>query len=573
MKSYSAVVVETKNGCPGEAALAKDVLERQIAKRSGQFVVYCLTEERTSPLRLTLAPDESLPLDSFRIADAGADEIRIEAQSMSGLMAGVGKFLRCSRFDLGWFTPGNWRGVSSPKYPVRGIYFATHGSNWFETAPECELAEYVEEMALWGFNAIKWWYCLADYDSPDSPKSLRMVERLRLISRCATKVGMQVTAGIGANEGFNSTPEKLRASWKVENGYFERPIAWFLSQICPAKPGGTELILKNREAMLDLFADVNFSEVTLWPYDQGGCTCAECAPWGAKGYLTLAPKVAEVWKRRFPESRVVVSTWEFDKFVHGEFEALAQAFNPPPAWVDGILAEDHKGRPPEFILRHGVPGGLPLIGFPEITMWGFEPWGGYGALVNPAGLQSMWNQVRDITQGGFPYSEGPFEDVNKAICARFYWDDQPAAETLREYASFEFSPDLAGEIAAALELLEKSLPRDFPSKTLPVKYEIRDTASAEAAWEAISGLDNRLRPAVRRSWRWRLIFLRALIDHELVRHGGLVSPECEDALNELTEIYRYKSEANYLMHPQRVVRHGKPLSSRLQRPESSSPSQ
>lgn len=106
--------------------------------------------------------------------------------------------------------------------------------------------------------------------------------------------------------GSISTPEKLRASWKVENGYFERRIAWFLGQICPAKPGGTELILKNCEAMLDLFADVIFSEVTLWAYDQGGCTCAECAPWGAKSYLTLAPKVAEVWKRRFPEGRIEI---------------------------------------------------------------------------------------------------------------------------------------------------------------------------------------------------------------------------------------------------------------------------
>lgn len=61
-----------------------------------------------STLRVRLEPDDSMTLDSFCIVDAGADEIRIEAQSMSGLMAGGGKFLCGSRFDLGWFTLGAW---------------------------------------------------------------------------------------------------------------------------------------------------------------------------------------------------------------------------------------------------------------------------------------------------------------------------------------------------------------------------------------------------------------------------------------------------------------------------------
>ena len=29
--------------------------------------------------------------------------------------------------------------------------------------------------------------------------------------------------------------------------------------------------------------------------------------------------------------------------------------------------------------EHGAPGGRPVIDFPEISMWGGKPWGGYGA--------------------------------------------------------------------------------------------------------------------------------------------------------------------------------------------------
>jgi len=53
--------------------------------------------------------------------------------------------------------------------------------------------------------------------------------------------------------------------------------------------------------------------------------------------------------------------------------------------------------------------------------------------------QRAWNWVKDRDEGGFPYSEGIYEDLNKAVFAQFYWDpDKSAAETIREYSRLNF---------------------------------------------------------------------------------------------------------------------------------------
>jgi hypothetical protein len=73
-------------------------------------------------------------------------------------------------------------------------------------------------------------------------------------------------------------------------------------------------------------------------------------------------------------------------------------------------------------LKLPIPDNLPLVGFPEISMEGMYPWGGFGANPQPARFQKDWNRVKNRVQGGFPYSEGTFEDLDKAIFAQFYWN-------------------------------------------------------------------------------------------------------------------------------------------------------
>ncbi len=54
----------------------------------------------------------------------------------------------------------------------------------------------------------------------------------------------------------------------------------------------------------------------------------------------------------------------------------------------------------------------------------------------------------------------------------------------------------------------------------------------------IQAAEKRLSPKTRRSWRWRILALRALIDHELLKHQGRLEGETlKAAFDELTAIY------------------------------------
>jgi hypothetical protein len=223
----------------------------------------------------------------------------------------------------------------------------------------------------------------------------------------------------------------------------------------------------------------------------------------------------------------------------------------------------HTARYPQALLQRGVPGGFPLLGFPEISMYGATPWGGFGANPLPAFVQDLMDASNSLQAGGFPYSEGIFEDINKALSAQLYWDpSQKVADILREYIAYEFSPQADESLLEAIRLLERTLPRQrfeetgevfgYTSRHLPelsqVRFVIEQPEGVEQAFNLLQQADEQLPERARRSWRWRILYLRGLIDHELVQNNGLVSPRCEVAFTELVGIY-HAQKADYAVSP------------------------
>jgi len=280
----------------------------------------------------------------------------------------------------------------------------------------------------------------------------------------------------------------------------------------------------------------------------------------------MAEAVADVFRRHSPSGKVILSTWLFDfRKDEGEWRGLAEAFAKPPAWLDYILADSHEDFP-AYLLTHPVPGGLPLLNFPEISMWGMYPWGGYGANPLPRRFQRLWDSVGQMLSGGFPYSEGIFEDINKAIISQFYWNGKTKAEdAVREYVAYEYSPDVVEDVARAIQILEKDHVH-FPARGGSAGFRLEEgqdgqehgvfvmkgeDAGAEACSEILEGVKKRLSPYVRTSWRWRILLLRARIDCELRRSGGLATPRCEEAFRELLEIYHAEGAEAQVAPPSR----------------------
>jgi len=500
---------------------------------------------------LELAHAAGIPFDGFRMESGPNGLIRIVASGDRGLFYGMGKFLRRSGMEHGEFKPCPWRGLSAPRLSMRGIYFATHFHNFYQEAPVAEVEQYIEDLALLGFNALNVWFDMHHFSGIADPAAADMLARLAVLLKKARSVGMQAGLGFLANEGYRTTPVDLRA---VKTG-----TAHYGVEVCVATPQGEALVLENMRGVLTAFRDVGLDFLWLWPYDQGGCMCAACRPWGCNGMLKIGEKAARQFRALFPKTKVVFSTWLFDHSPgQGEWEGLARAFAKKPDWVDYLMADSHS-KFPRFPLERGVPGGLPMLNFPEISMYGMLPWGAFGANPLLRRFESLWGEVAHLADGGFPYSEGIFEDINKAAYAHFYWTGQNEwREAIAEYVRFYFGNGNPATILHILEILEQhhapvwlseemfkdwgvqkgALPvKDYPGWVRLPQSETLNAKRAEEAW-ALCGLAEADMPEWgAQSWRWRIVKLRAFLDKELIGNAGEPTPDCEAAFRELEAIY------------------------------------
>jgi hypothetical protein len=524
-----------------------EILSSRITERTG---IKSTVIGKTA-CEIELGVREGIGREGFRIEDAsGLAKIRIIGNDDRGLLYGIGKFLRSNTYRSGSFLIGNWRGTSVPKNDVRGIYFATHFHNYYNDAPVEDIRRYVEDLSLWGVNALSVAYDMHSFAGIEDPAAQAMLKRLHVILKTAKEVGMATGLMLGANQAYSTSPEELRA---VGPGRGE----FNATDLCPRKPGAKELLLKQFSQEFEAFADVGIDYVTIWPYDASGCGCELCRPWGGNGFLYIAEATARLARRYFPNIRVTLATWYFDQV---EWERLDKAFQQKPDWVDYLLAEP-LGHPDAYVLKHPSPGDLPLIGFPEISMAGMYPWGGFGANPQPARLQRDWNLVKERFRGGFPYSEGIYEDLNKVVFTQFYWDsERDAYDIIREYLAYELSASVATKMTGVIRILEQNHhyrwwpggKRDynFPGHELwwkPPKGTPRDVDTGEA-WDIVQSASPQLSAYSRSSWRWRILYLRALLDDEFKRNEDRPTERAKEAIRELIEIY-HASRADPAVKP------------------------
>jgi len=204
---------------------------------------------------------------------------------------------------------------------------------------------------------------------------------------------------------------------------------------------------------------------------------------------------------------------------------------------------------------------LPL-NFPDIcngmrlTVW--PPRGGFGANPVPRIIQENFAGYWKTQYGGFPYSEGIWDDLDKALVAGLYWDsDSNVFDVMKEYISFEFSPDVVNDVTEAIRILEKNSKvsksyagsDEFGVKKTELNKERVPVDSLEAL-KLMEKADGVLTEQAKKSWRWRLLYLRALIDAELHKtNGKLEGKALRAAFDELRDIYQYKEKPRYVGVP------------------------
>jgi hypothetical protein len=495
-------------------------------------------------LKIVLSIRWGIGAEGYNISTGNKGSIRIIGNDMRGVLYGVGKFLRTSAYSAEGFTAGNWRGVSVPEKRVRGMYLATHFYNYYQTAPVADVQRYIEDLALWGVNTILLWYDMHHFKGFDDPAAGQFRDRLKKIMETARKLDVGIGFTMTGNEGYANSPVNMQADSGAWRG------GHYLTDICPNKPGGMQYILKARARFFDWCRDNKPAYICIWPYDQGGCGSVDCLPWGSNGFLKCAKAIGALARKKFPRVKVILSTWYFDST---EWKGLSDQ-----------LAFDHSNS--DMILAEGEPPGkerigLPIVGFPEISMYNTFPWGGFGATPLPDHLLRQWQLTKGGLSGGFPYSEGIFDDISKVVYAQLYWNSAiPPDQTIKEYIFYEFSPDAIADILEVIHILERNHHmRWWPGELEGVKLTLdwfpsknvrpMEDPDAEKAYRIMRQQDSALPPKVRQSWRWRILYIRAMLDAELKANGGTPNEACREGFEELMNIYHTTEQSDPAVRP------------------------
>ena len=472
----------------------------------------------------------------------------IRGGSYADILYVAGKYLRNPRMENGRFRSYK---------EMCGLYWATHNQGYAEMAPIEELYEDLEEQALWGMNTLKVWYDMAQHKIEESAD---FIERLSNLLRYAKSLGMKTVLGGPANEAFDDSPEELRADWTSgHDGYVKNLNAHYHREICPSKPGGIEKIIANRRAVLDAFKDIKLDFQPLGPYDQGGCTCPDCAPWGGNGYIRCVKALIPLLKERNPDAKVIMSTWYFGTFREpgdtSEFDMLRDEIAAGNLEDVAYICSE----PGVNMYPYRNPLGKPYIGFPEISMCGIFPWGGYGAIAVPKRIQTNWEKGEAQQVGGLPYCEGYYEDINKAMMLRLYRDNQNVSDTVREYIAyyFGFEGALLDKVHTAIMSMEDTHVRTWePGHRYPISHPEKIFDIEKAILEAHEALPEE----IRNGKRWRLFYYRAVIDAELARGDFYRNDKVMQYFNEMIELYHLQY-ANWYVKPDVMTdeKYGRPL--------------
>ncbi|GAB6186609.1 hypothetical protein [Thermopirellula anaerolimosa] len=356
-------------------------------------------------------------------------------------------------------------------FAVRALYAPGHFGNSYEVMGTNEMRRLLAEARAWGFNRYGDWFDMEDCSDPFARNNLyqlahAMWERKKANYQAAQSLGFACDLIITPNHVYvDQCREDLAA---VQGGRI------FGQLICPSNPEARRIILADYE---DLFRDfaaagVRLSAVVTAPYDFGGCGCDRCRPW-ILTFAQLSQEIHAVAERYHPGVELHMIGWWWEPEEHRMFAEWADEHMP------GGVRRMYLHIPYGNTVTADVP--LPRgcersafvhIGYADQAQ-PRDVYGHFGPVVAPNRLEKT---VRDLVASGctgvMAYSEGVFDDVNKALLAGLGSGEYASAdEVLKAYARRYFGAEEATAAAWADWLRPWGLPfqrdADQAARTVP----------------------------------------------------------------------------------------------------------
>ncbi len=490
---------------------AAELLTERIAERSGltpaasvdraafRFVIgTAASNEAVGALAAGRSGIAALTPDGYGIvADPEDATLHVIGRSDSGVVAGVGRLMRAIQYGQGRLEIPALDIRESPQMPNRGMYLWAR--KYYFDQPD-RVDRYIEELALWGCNAICLWFEMGFFDSFDTVGTkpamvnqhkniLPPQEWLKMYRRffaTARRMGMKTGLLMAPNDAYRTSPAEMR---------IEPIIGCPNCYLCPSKPGAVDMMLDWQEQVFKALAPIDM--VNLFPADPGGCSCPDCTPWPTHGLWKAAKPLAERIHAISPGTEIWVDTWHLNHPTFGgkDWKNLVDNLSGnPPEWFAGFevgLAPHH----PFAGMSAGEralynQAGQPLMVFPDISMWGNHK----GMLVNRQYWEELQAELNDyppaLMRGGWPYTERWNTDIANVVFLSWFSNPRKSVETiLDEYASFCFGP----EAATGRELLEW------------LDDSNQDPQRAEKIRAAVTALDAALPAWAKADWRWEEI--------------------------------------------------------------------
>ncbi|WP_347244338.1 hypothetical protein [Thermogutta sp.] len=377
-----------------------------------------------------------------------------------------------------------------PVFAVRTLYAPGHFGNSYEVMGENEMQEILQEALFWGFNRYADWFDMEDCADPFSGKRVYQLghvlwARKKAHFLSAQRLGLACDLVITPNHVY---VDQCRADWLATTND-----KIFGQLLCPSIPEARAAILRNYE---NLFADlaasgVRVSALVAAPYDFGGCACDRCRPW-ILTFAKLCREIYEIGRKYHPKLAMEIIGWWWQPEEHQLFATWCDEHY--PGWVSQMYLHIPYGQTDVASLP--LPQGCARSAFVHI---GYadqaaprDVYGHLGPVIAPTRLEkTVHDLARHGCHGVMAYSEGVFDDVNKAILAglasgRYSSTD----EVLRAYAVRCLCATDANtaewvawlklwgrpfevDAAAAEKDLEKMLPVDRPGNWRVVQWRYK----------------------------------------------------------------------------------------------------
>ncbi|MBR3641186.1 MAG: hypothetical protein IKN53_04050, partial [Oscillibacter sp.] len=535
MEWYRTLTVDTADLPKGEPLYEKlfPLVKSRVEERCGAQVV-----REGGAFTLVLRLDRALTGEAYAIG-RGEDRAVISGADFNALVFGLGRFLHGSQYGAEGVAPCAWSGVTAPRASVRAVYFAMHFFNWYQRCEPEEIERYVEDLMLWGINAVTVIFPKINLSGWDDPNTEKAFVLMKKIFTAAKKMNMK-TGFQSSNQDFDPPNPAVAADKSkllIKSG----------NLICPATEAGYTYLRGMILPVLRELAPIGVDYMSFWSYDEGGCSCEKCWPWGANGQYNYAKRMSAEIRKELPNIQVIYSTWLYERASNqaGEWDAFYRRVKEDEAngegWIDLILVETRDHPSCKYVLEHGSPcERIRLVTFPDVAMMGQEPWGGLGGLVAPHQVRAEQTAYSAVTDGCFMYSEGKYEDMNKILCASVLWDaDITDRETITDYCHYEFPGADASTFCRLIDLIERNHDRTNKFARLPA-----DMDAAEEACRLAAEIDGQILPACRGSWRWRILYIRVFLDRIRFRNCAAAGWPYERYTSE----YRFAFWGDFMEH-------------------------